>query len=194
MALLWRVQARWSGGQIGAGFTNLHFTAGISTAQLAMDAGRAFLSTALGAAGGILPVGVSITFPAGVEEFDVANGSLSAIIPVTAGATIAGGDTSVYAAPAGGIITWLTNGITNGHTVQGRTFLVPLGGFGMQTDGTLSTVALSQFNTAAAALIAAAPEFTIWTRPTTKVAADGKSSVAVGFRIPDRASILTSRR
>lgn len=194
MALLWRCQARWTGGQIGQGFTNLHFTAGISTAQLAMDATRAFFSTCLGVTGGNLPTGISIAFPAGVEELDDVDGQLVRVIPVTAPANVNGSDAAAYSAVSGGCVTWLTQGVIAGHSVQGRTFLVPLGASGYQTDGTLATIILSQFNSAAAALISAAPEFTIFRRPTTVAAQDGSSHPVLAQRVSDRAAILRSRR
>ena len=56
---MWRVRATWQGGNIGTWFTNLFFEGGVSTAQAAADAARAFFNTAYGS-GGMLPnLGIS---------------------------------------------------------------------------------------------------------------------------------------
>ena len=115
-------------------------------------------------------------------------------LPVTAPLPVTGVDTGVYAAVAGACVTWLTQGVLAGKRVRGRTFLVPMGAGGLQNDGTLSTAEVSAINTAASNLIAAAPEFTIWRRPTSKAAADGSSHPVLAFRVQDKTAFLTSRR
>jgi hypothetical protein len=194
MVNIWRVTADWSGGKIGTGFTNLFFTGGVSTAQASADAARAFFNTAYSTAGGALPTGISIGFRSGVDEIDPANGELVTTLPVTAPATITGADTGVYAAVAGACITWLTQGVLIGKRVRGRTFLVPVGANYLQNDGTLSTLAQTNINNAAAALIAAAPEFCIWRRPKSKVLGGGSSHAVLASRLQDKTAFLTSRR
>jgi len=191
---IWRVTATWSGGKIGTGFTNMFFTGGIATVQQAADAARAFLQTAYSSGAGFLPLGINIAFAAGVDEIDEQTGELVTTLPVTAPLPVTGVDTGVYAAVAGACVTWLTQGVLAGKRVRGRTFLVPMGAGGLQNDGTLSTAEVSAINTAASNLIAAAPEFTIWRRPTSKAAANGSSHPVLAFRVQDKTAFLTSRR
>jgi hypothetical protein len=194
MVNIWRVTATWSGGKIGTGFTNMFFTGGISTPQLCADTVRTFFNTAYSTAGGALPTGISIAFPSGVDELDPANGELVTTLPVTQPASISGSDSGVYAAIAGACITWMTQGVITGKRVRGRTFLVPVGANYLQNDGSLSTLAVSNINTAANALIAAAPEFCIWRRPTSKLAGNGVSHAVLASRLQDKTAFLSSRR
>ena len=191
---LYRVTALWSGGKIGSGFTNMFFTAGISTAQLCADAVRSFLFTCYGAGGAALPAGVTINFQAGVDTLDDDTGQLVTTTPITAPLPITGSDNTAYAAVAGACVTWLTQGVITGKRVRGRTFLVPMGGSGLQSDGTLATQKVTDINTAAQALISAAPEFTIWRRPSSVSAADGSAHPVLAFRVQDKTAYLTSRR
>jgi hypothetical protein len=194
MVNIWRVTATWGGGKIGTGYTNLFFTGGIGTVQQAADSARAFLQTAYSSAAGFLPSGISISFASGVDEVDPANGELVTTLPITAPITITGGDTGVYAAVAGACVTWLTQGVITGKRVRGRTFLVPMGAGGLQNDGTLSTAGQTAIQNAANTLIAAAPEFCIWRRPTSKAANNGSSHAVLAFRVQDKTAFLTSRR
>lgn len=194
MALMWRVVARWAGGAIGTGFTNFYFTEGIGTAQAAVDACRQFLNTAFGTSGADLPTGVTITFPATVDVVEPGTGVLVTTLSVSAPGTIVGAGTGTYAAPSGGVISWVTGGVVNGHRVKGRTFCVPLNGSAYQNDGTLAAQTLSQFNSAASAFIAATPEFVVWHRPASITAGGGSTHPVLAFKINDRVAVLTSRR
>jgi hypothetical protein len=194
MALLWRVKVTWTGGKVGTGFTNLFFTEGVGTAQQAADASRALFTGVYGATGTTLPTGIALTFPTQVDILEPGTGILLDAIPVTAGSPIAGSDATAYAAPAGMCITWRTTGVVNGQRVQGRTFFVPLGGSGLQNDGTPSAVMISAANTSGATLIAAAPEFAVWHRPESVAAGGGASFPVVSLNVRDTAAVLTSRR
>lgn len=191
---MWRVVAHWGGGKIGTGFTNLFFTEGVGTAQAAADAARAFFFTSYGPAGVRLPSNINIVFDGAVDVIDVVDGTLASTIPVTAPLPVTGGDTGHYSALSGACVTWLTGALVGGRRVRGRTFLVPLGAAGLDTDGTIDTSTVTAINTASAALIAATPELTIWRRPTTTAAADGAAFPVVASRLADKAAYLTSRR
>lgn len=193
MSQLYRVVCDWSGGKIGTGFTNLFFTAGVSTPQLCADAARKFFADAL-SLGAYLPTGVNINFRSSVDVLEASNGELTQPVAVTAPLPIAGADPGRYAAIAGACVTWRTGDWVNGHRVRGRTFLVPLGQTGLQTDGTLDTTLLSITNAAAATLIAAAPEFVVWRRPTSHEAADGSAHIVGTGVCSDKTAYLSSRR
>lgn len=194
MALMWRVTVRWSGGTIGAGFTNLFFTEGVGTAQQASDATRAFMHDAFGGSGASLPSAVTMTFPSSLDVMESDNGLLLFSVPVTPGASFTGLGAGVYAAPAGASVTWVTSGVVNGHRVAGRTFLVPMASTAFQNDGTLSGTTITEINAAAAALIAAPPEFAIWHRPESFAAGGGSTHPVLAFKLADKVSVLTSRR
>jgi len=194
MALLWRVTARWTGGNIGTGFTNMFFTEGIGTAQQAADAARAFLFSATGAANANLPTGITISFSAGVDVLEPATGILIQTVPVTAPSSVTGSGSGAYAAPTGACVSWVTSGIVNGHRVKGRTFLVPMAQSAFQSDGTLATAAISAIDSAAQTLIAAAPEFVIYHRPSSLAAGDGSTHPVLAERTNDVAAVLRSRR
>lgn len=193
MAQIWRVTATWSGGKIGTGFTNFFFSTGASTAQLAADAMRTFFS-AVYSAGGRLPAGVTISWPAVVDTLEATNGQLTSTTPITPPVALNGSDTGPYAAVAGACATWRTGDFVNGHRVRGRTFLVPMGSLGMQNDGTIDNGVVTSIGTAGAALIAAAPEFVIWRRPSSAAAADGSTHLAAAITVSDQAAFLSSRR
>lgn len=194
MALIWRVTVKWGGGNIGQGFTNMFFTEGVSTAQLAADAVKAFFTGVYGSTGADLPTGVTLTFPAGVDVLDPGSGLLTTTIPVTPGSSVTGIQSGNYASPAGACVTWLTAGVIAGKRVRGRTFLVPLASTGLANDGTLSSTAVTNIQAAGAALIAAAPEFCIWHRPGPGPLDVGSSHPVLALRLADKVAVLTSRR
>lgn len=194
MAIIWRVTTRWSGGAIGTGFTNMFFTGGVGTEQAAADATRAFFAGCYGGSGTDLPSGISLTFPSGVDLVEETTGVLTTTTSVTAPSSITGAGSGTYAAPAGACVSWLTGGVIDGRHVRGRTFVVPLLSSGFQSNGTIADALVTNISQAAAALIAAAPELTIWHRPASIAAGGGASFPAVAFRLNDKVAMLTSRR
>lgn len=193
MPQLFRVVAEWTGGRIGTGYSNFFFASTVSTKQAAADAVRAFLSSSYSVGAG-LPVGVQIQVRGVVDTIEETNGELTASDAVTPPAVIAGSDSSRYAAVAGACVTWRTGDFVAGRRVRGRTFLVPAGGQMLQQDGTLDTTFLGFINTAAAALISAAPELRVWRRPTNAAAGDGASFLVGSGLCSDKTAFLTSRR
>lgn len=99
--------------------------------------------------------------------------------------------TQAFAAPAGACINWLTNGVVQGRSVRGRTFIAPLYASAYETDGSLVTGTLTILRNAAAAL-AASGTISIWSRP--RVGLPGSHHLVQSSRVSDRVSILTSRR
>lgn len=193
MAQIWRVTATWTGGRIGTGFTNFFFNTGASNQQGAADAMRTFLSSSY-SAGGKLPNGCLITFPTVVDTIEATNGQLLSTTPITQPVQITGSDTGPYAAVAGACVTWRTGDFVGGKRVRGRTFLVPVGALGMQNNGTLDDNTVTAIVAAGTALVAAAPEFVIWRRPTSVGAANGSTHLVAAATCSDRAAYLTSRR
>lgn len=193
MALMMRVTVKWSGGQIGSGFTNLFFTDGVSTAQLAADSVRTFFSDVL-SAGAHLPAGVTVSYPSNVDRIEPLTGLLINTVPITQPAALVGSGAGNYSAPSGFVVGWLTGDIVTGHRVIGRTFFVPLAQSAYESNGTLGVTFLSTAVTAANAFIGAAPEFIVWHRPASVAAANGSPHVVLAAKINDKAAMLTSRR
>jgi hypothetical protein len=194
MPLLWRVTTKWTGGQIGSGFTNMFFNEGVSTAQAAADAVKSFFQTSFGISSDFLPAGVVINTATAVDVLEPTTGVQLTTLPVTGASTMTGTATGNYAAPAGACVSWVTSGFIAGHRVKGRTFMIPLAANGLENNGTLSSAIQGQLNTAAAALIASAPEFVIWHRPSSAAAGDGATFVVLAHRLQDKVAMLTSRR
>lgn len=193
MALMWRVIARWTGGQIGTGFTNLFFTEGTSTAQLAADSVKTFFSSGTTAGANLAP-GITISFPSLVDVMDPETGTLITSVPITAPSPLTSSGSGTYSAPTGSCVTWVTSGVVAGHRVFGRTFIVPLAMSAFQADGTLSAVHISDLSAAAIAFIAAAPELVVWHRPGPALTGGGSTHPVLAARIVDKAAVLTSRR
>lgn len=193
MAQVWRVTVDWSGGKIGTGFSNMFFNTGVSTAQVAADAVRKFFSDSYSIGAG-LPTGVTLNFRPIVDTVEATNGEQTSTTAVVAPAPVVGSDSTRYAAVAGACVTWRTGEFINGHRITGRTFLVPVGGGVLGTDGTLDTTFLGFINTAAAALVASPTEFVVWRRPTAPAATDGTTHLIAAGTCRDKTAYLTSRR
>lgn len=118
---------------------------------------------------------------------------------------IIGADSAAYPAPAGACIRWRTSTVVDGHRLQGRTFLVPLGGGSYQSDGSINPTNVANITSAAIQLLAdLADNLVIWHRPRKAKAADGSrpavtarngsyALVDTGFCV-DKTVVLRSRR
>jgi hypothetical protein len=84
--------------------------------------------------------------------------------------------------------------VVSGHTVRGRTFLVPIGLSALDTNGTPLDSFISTVATAAAALIADPAEFVVWHRPESLAAGGGLTFPVLAQTVRDRIAMLTSRR
>lgn len=194
VAFIHRVVAEWSGGKIGSGFSSFFFDAVVGDAQDAVDAVKSLFTGVYGLTGTELPSGITIAFPASVDVLEESNGELQESISVTKPADTVGAASSAYAAAAGAVITWLTAAVIGGQRLRGRTFFVPVAGVGLDTQGTLSPVMLAQLNSAGTQFVASAAQPVVWHRPTGPTAVDGDARDITGFRVQDKAAILTSRR
>lgn len=193
MPQLWRITVDWTGGKVGTGFSNLFFSVSASSAQVAADSVRTFFSNSY-SVGALLPTGVVLSFRPVVDTIELTNGELTSTTAITTPAPITGSDSGRYAAVAGACVSWRTGDFVAGRRVRGRTFLVPLGSQGLQADGTIDTTALGFIQSAATALITAAPELVVWRRPTSHAAADGSAHIVGAATVSDKTAFLSSRR
>jgi hypothetical protein len=140
-----------------------------------------------------IPSGVSLSIPSSGDTVDDATGVLTGTWTEGTDLVLNGSAGGIYAAPAGCCITWDTSGIANGRRVRGRTFLVPLGGNALATDGSLENIALQDIRSSAAALVGnAGGNLLVWHRPV--AGAGGSSHPVVASRVADKVAVLRSRR
>lgn len=176
------------------GYTNFHFT------DLSADPGpvpaRAATSAFFNAISPLLPAEVNWISEGEVAVIDESTGMVTDYVMAEPNPTPGrGGASGGYSAASGAVVTWNTAGVRNGRRVRGRTFLVPLGGNSYQMDGTLTTSAIGTINDAAEELVGESgfeSGFCIYSRPS----ASGPGGVfpVIGFRVPDMAAVLRSRR
>jgi hypothetical protein len=182
-----RHRTTWLGFPGAPGVTTLFWDAATSGPNL--TAWNSFLT----AIAGRIPTDVTLQSQ---NTGDVIDDITGAIIGVWTGATqasVPGSGVGAYAAPAGVHINWRTAGIVRGHRVRGRTFLVPILASAYDSDGSLSSSALTTFRTALATFqAAAAPALLVWHRPVG--GAGGDSFPVTSADMPDKAAILKSRR
>lgn len=190
---IYRVTVRWDGFLGAPGYSNFHFTESVSTPGPAD--GRSRVVAFFNGFNTLLPADVEFTTSHEVAVIDEETGMVTGFETVAEpGEPGNGGDSGGYSAASGAVVTWHTSGVRNGRRVRGRTFLVPLGGNAYQPDGTLTTSAISQINDAATELVGEGFDsgFCIFSRPSSE--GGGGVFPVTGFRVPDMAAVLRSRR
>jgi len=154
-----------------------------------VDALHTFFQTLNGA----FPANVRIQVAGSGLEINQATGVITGTWSGTTPALVTCTGGGNYAAPVGTSVNWLTSTVVGGKFVRGRTFLVPMASAVFDTDGSISATALSQIQTAAAALVTAGTDyFVAWHRPV--AGSGGVAANITGSLVRDRASVLTSRR
>lgn len=183
-----RVRVAWQGWPGSPGVSTFYLVT--SPTQSQIDAIRAFFNSLAGS----LPSGLTITVPASGDTIDDATGLIvNSWAVVTPPTVVTGTGTGNYAGNAGAVCHWLTSTVLNRRRVRGRTFLVPLVSTAYDTAGSLSTTMISTISAAATTLTSAlGTNFRVWHRPVNGAA--GASAVVTGFRVPDLAVSLRSRR
>lgn len=152
-----------------------------------------------------LPVGVTVQTENFGDTIDDESGTL--LGGWTGGTTAAavGTGSGTYSQPTGAHISWVSDGIPYGYRVKGRTFIVPMASVSFQSDGTINDTDKASMVTASTALITAQTgNFKIWNRPRAARAADGSRPAVtardgsswdvISATVPDRCSVLRSRR
>lgn len=188
-----RVTAIWSGFAGAPGYSNFFFTGDGSGG--AADDSRSRVTAFFNAVRSILPSDVTFTVQREVAVVDENNGMVQEFLQVgePGSGTSSGTGSGGYSAASGAVVTWNTAGVRNGRRVRGRTFVVPLVGIAYQSDGTLTTQALTALNAGADAIVGAGFDsgFGVWSRPRN---GSGLFFEATGHRIVDKVAVLRSRR
>lgn len=152
-----------------------------------------------------MPITVTAQVQPSGDIIDPANGAIVGSFNETGQPFSRGTSDISYAAPAGAVIRWNTNGVAAGKRIRGRTFIVPLFGGAYQSDGSLSPSCLNALTNAASGLAAALPlSFSIWHRPKfgprpvaggpRPLITAGTSSQVTSSSVPDKVAVLRSRR
>lgn len=198
MAQMARITVNWTGFAGAPGYTNLHFRdfAGGGVTQAVVDNAIARVDTWLDAWLNHMPITVNLGINPSVEVIEDTTNTLVDFMTGTPDTPRVGFINGSYSAVSGACVNWSTAGIRNGRRVRGRSFMIPLAGTAYGSDGTLDAGVLNSVRAATDVLINTAEEgdLGVYSRPSTKVAADGAWHVVSAFTIPDRASILKSRR
>lgn len=190
---LFRVVLTWAGsGVVGNAVTVLHWDGTNQSAPPVAD-----IKSALAIVSPILPSAVTVNVPPSGDTIDDTTGNLVGTWSATGAGSQAGASSAPVAAGVGACIGWQTATIVSGtkgpRRLRGRTFIVPMGTGYYDTDGTLSTNALTALADFGTALRAAGP-LAIWHRPTAPGLSNGTSGPVTGHRIRDKVAFLSSRR
>lgn len=191
MTTIGRINAVWSG-FVGAPGLSTFYCLDPATFRPALIAFWTSLAPAL-------PGVVTVTVESQGDLVDDVTGDITGSWTDGTDSPHLGGTTGRYAAPSGACVNWKTTAVIGGRRVQGRTFIVPLGGTSTDFDGSLDPTVLATLRTASAALVAATPgQMQILHKPTLAGSPSGPTpgqAVAVAFaQVPDLVAVLRSRR
>jgi hypothetical protein len=186
---IFQIRTVHSGFSGAPGYTQMYFDAsGASLGpQSASDAVRNFWDAVYNQ----MAQGSTYSIEADVSVLDDSTGNLVSVlptVPLTQG-TFAG--SGAYAGGVGAVTKWVTNAVHGTRRMIGRTFIVPLGAGSYENNGTLGTISLNQFRTAAATLAGHA-DFGVWGRPVGGL--NGLFSGATASNVRDHVAWLSSRR
>lgn len=198
MAEILRVTINWTGFVGAPGYTNLYFrdfTAG-AVDQAMADGAVAKTDVWVNAWLSSLPTTVTIGVDPTVEVIEETNGELQGFFTTVPEAPSIATAIGAYSAASGACVNWYTNGVRNGRRIRGRSFMVPLGGAGLQSDGTIDQTKLTALRTATNTFISAtgSGDLGVWSRPTPGEPDGGVWYVVTSATIPDKVAVLRSRR
>lgn len=192
MTTLYRNEAVWSGITGMPGYTTFYSTGAANPAAL-----RTFFL----ALASYIPSPCTIQVAGSGDTIEDSTGTLTGTWSGTTPGVV-GCSGGIYAAPAGGLVSWTTSTIRRGRILRGRSFLVPMASSNYTTAGQITSGTVSAIQTAATALVSAfAGTLMIWGRPimdTTVtppvVAAAGTSGVVTGAVAQSTVVTLRTRR
>lgn len=197
MTNLSRIRVVWSGTPVvGTGLTTFYVQGSASSLPASV---KAFFT----ATKATFPSGITWTIPNTGDVIDDTNGTLVSVWTGSGGGTETSGGTGTnFVQGAGGRVKWLTGGIYRGRRVVGTTFMVPLVMDYWEGASAISSVALSNWSTAAANLLAAEPGLAVYSREVESdpdadppvVGTPGESNLIVSALVPDATSWIRSRR
>ena len=147
----------------------------------------------LDAVKGLIPSGTSIFVPNGGDVIEETSGTLTGTWGTSGGTTISCNGAGSFPGGVGARVVWETDAIRGGRRVRGSTFIVPLVNGAYESNGTLSTNALTALQAGIDAFMVQVPtQARVWSRPRPGLVGAGVQ-VARGVA-PDKVSWLRSRR
>ena len=192
-----RIRVEWSGAPVtGPGLTTFYTSGGTTTLP-------ASVKTFFTAVKATFPAGITWTIPSAGDVIRVEDGQLTSAWTSSGGGTVTSGGTGTnWAYGAGGRIVWETAGIYRGHRVKGTTFMVPLVIDYYSAAAGVSSVATTNWTSAALALLAAeslvvySRKVPTRTKPdgTVVPGTDGVITAIAGVLVPTKETSLKSRR
>lgn len=203
MAAILRVRARWSGYPGSPGFTVMHFRdfgtgdgGGVDPDQGQAEVAGAKVRTFFEAIKTMLPSAVTVGVEPVIDMIEDTTGELVDSFSTAGYAPTVGGNAGSFSSAVGAVVNWRTNGIRNGRRVRGRTFLVPLAGGILTTQGSIAPSSVATIQTAADALAVSTgtPDLGVYARPTAVGATDGAWFVTRSATVPVLSAVLRSRR
>lgn len=194
MANIQRIRVAISGLVGGPGVATFYAPEADTTAVAA-------LSTFYAAVKNLHAQNTSFQIPGSGDTIDESNGHIVGLWTQSGGSvqTSASG-ANPYGAGVGARVRWLTGGIVHFRRVTGTTFLVPLNGASLDTDGTVLDSTVTTLSTAAGNLVTGAA-LRIWSPPVTAAEAtptvperSGTSFEVQGHTVPQMITWLRSRK
>ena len=198
MTEICKVKVNWTGFAGAPGYSNFYFndfTDGTMTQTIANGAANK-VDTWLGSVVALLPLAVTIAVDSAVEVIESTNGELQGFFNVAGLPVRTGNNVEPYSAASGACVNWYTGGVRNGRRVRGRTFIVPIGGESLATNGTIDDSKLTLLRTASTNLISdvGSGDHGVWSRPSGPSATDGEWFSTTAVTVNDKVAVLTSRR
>lgn len=187
MATLSRIRVALTGSAVvGPSVSTFYAEGSVSTAVSALRSFYDSIKTAL-------PTGLNVQVANSGDDIDDAAGTLIGTWSSSpAPALVTGTGSGQWAEGVGARVVWNTSGIYRGRRVRGSTFIVPLVSAAFEGGGGLVAATQAQIQSAATALIAAAPTLVIYSRTTGGT--PGESNAIQSATVPDQVSWLRSRR
>lgn len=188
-----QVTINWTGFTGAPGTTTLNFNAGSLDPTVGGDLVAA-ADTFASQVAAVLGTGMNLTVDSEVKWFNPGTGVLEGFTGVDpAPSSHPGGGGALGSGASGAVISLGTAGVHNGRRVRGKVFVVPLAAAYYQSDGTLTTTAVTALTSYAVDLIADSSErWAVWCRPV--AGAGGAIFDVTNARVPDMAAVLRSRR
>lgn len=199
MARIIRLKINWTGFVGSPGYTNLHFETvdGSAWTQAAVNDAVAITQTWLAAFRPDMPTNCLTGVDSTIAELDENHGNIEAFWTATVTAPAAGAASGQYAGGSGVCVNWGTDGVWGGRRVRGRTFIVPIGILGLQSDGTLDGNRLTAWRAASNTFAGAAnlARLVIWRKPSDPpLYINGGAYDVNTATISDKVAQLRSRR
>lgn len=194
-----KISVNWTGFNGAPGYTNLYFrdfeTSGLD--QAIIDGSVAKVESWVSSIQTRVPNTVTLQVQQTVPIIESTTGTLVRFMnATTAPAARVGSGTGAYSAAAGACVNWYTDGVRNGRRVRGRSFIVPLAGSALATDGTIDNTQLTGLRSASTtmAAVGGTGDLGVWARPTGPGATDGVWYSVTSVTVPDKTAVLRSRR